>query len=168
VGIREQLNQKPAITTGVTIAIIVIAFAFILYQLIGGDGSTSVPTKQYYTTDDGKNLFSDDPAKVPPFDHEGKPAVRAMVFTCDARKTQFVAYLERMTPEAKAKLEAAEANKTPSPTDPMPDREMLLMEGVEVKKPNDTKWIKRASAEGSKITDVTCPSGGTLDVVTPD
>ena len=52
-GIRESLNKNPAITTGATIGIIVIALIFILYQIFGGDGAPKPITEMYYTVDDG-------------------------------------------------------------------------------------------------------------------
>jgi hypothetical protein len=94
VGIRESLNQNPGITTGVTAGIIIIALGFIIWQSTRSD-RPSLPTKMYYTDDDGATKFSDDITKVPPFDHKGKPAVRARVFTCDGGKNQFVADLDR-------------------------------------------------------------------------
>jgi hypothetical protein len=165
VGIRETLNKNPAITTGGTIGIIVIALGFIVWQLMGESQQTT--DKMYFTVDDGKTLFSDSAQKNPPFDKDGKQAVKAYVFTCDDEKTQFVAYLERLTPEAKAQLEKAMKEM------PVPDPkagpgatpanfgmlEAINMEGTEVKKPGDAKWVKRASMDAEKVMTISCPDG---------
>ncbi len=177
-GIRETLNQNPAITTGVTIGIIVIALGFIGWQVLSGDGAPSAVTKMYYTVDDGATYFADDANKLSPFDHEGKPAVRCYVFTCDKKKSQFVAYLERLTPEAQKKMAAAlEAQKKAVPTAPGanvpgpfgPETDFIAQEGTEVKKPGAPKWFKRNSVEGEKAVQPSCPDGKNemLDIVLP-
>lgn len=173
-GIRETLNQNPAITTGVTIGIIVIALGAIIWQLVGGDGMPDAITEMYYTVDDGATYFADDANKIAPFDKDGKEAVKCYVFTCDDKKTKFVAYLERLTPEAKKKMEAAiEAQKKADPnaanTIPM-DTDIITMEGTEVKKPGaGNKWVKRTTPEGEKITQPQCPDGKNenLNIVLP-
>jgi hypothetical protein len=166
VGIREKLNEKPAITTGVTIGIIVIAFAFILYQVFGGDGSSVTIPDQFYTVDEGATRFTDDPSRAAPFQHEGKEAVRAFVYTCDENKTSFVGYLERLSPEAKKKYDALPATSADSP--PSLEADTIMSEGSEVKKPKVGKWVKRNSAEGEKITNVTCPNNtGVAQMVEP-
>ncbi len=50
----------------------------------------------------------DDLDKVVPFDHGGKPAVRAMVFRCKNGKP-FVAYLQRYSEAVEAKIAAIAA-----------------------------------------------------------
>ena len=47
-GIRETLNKNPAITTGATAAIILIAIGVIIYQIMGG-GTPGIATEAYYT-----------------------------------------------------------------------------------------------------------------------
>ncbi len=169
-GIREQLNQNPAITTGVTIGIIVIALGFIVWQLFGGSGGPSPVTEMYYTVDDGQTRFADDATKVAPFDHDGKEAVRCYVFKCSDGK-EFVAYMERMTKDAKAKYEAAvKAQQNPNENgQAMMEAEMLAIEGTEVKKPGESKWVRRNSPEGERVTIINCPDGNNaaLEIVLP-
>ncbi len=171
-GIRESLNQNPAITTGITIGIIVMALGFIVWQIVGGDGGGgSVVTEMYYTTDDGATYFADDANKVAPFDKDGKEAVRCYVFKCADGKP-FVAYLERMQKDAKAKYEAAmNAAAAPTPgAPPSMDMEMIQMEGMEVKNPGDPKWSKRNGPDADKITQINCPDGNNqaLNIVLPN
>ena len=116
VGIRESLNKNPSITTGVTIGIIVIALLAIVWQMWSSRPNIN-NIKSFYTVDDGKTWFEDQATKNPPFDYKGSPAYRAYVFKCGDSGKPFVAYMERFTPDALKKLEAAAANPTTS--DPM-------------------------------------------------
>jgi hypothetical protein len=170
VGIREKLNENPNITTGITIGIIVLALAFIVWQIMGGDGMGTPQTKMYYSADDGATYFSDDVSKVPPYDHEGKQAVRAYVFKC-SDGTPFVAYLERMAPEVRDKYEAALKLQSDPEKGPqaMMDAETMSMESMEVKKPGGSKWVKRTNPEADTIVQVACPDGTTngLSIVFP-
>jgi len=162
VGIRETLNQNPAITTGATIGIIVLTLVLVLYLSMGGGPSVGgqVSAKAFFTIDDGKNYFVDDAAKIPPFDYQGKQAVRAYVFSCNGTKK--VEYLQRYTPEAKKKLEAATANKG------RPDfgiMDQVQFTGVEVKKPGDKDWVKQNDERAVKVMQPQC--NGTLELVSP-
>jgi hypothetical protein len=174
VGIREKLNENPAITTGATIGIIVIALIFIGYQMFSGGNSAQIQTTAFFTTDDSSPaaalaaMFEDDIKKVPPFSKDGKDAYRAYVFTCDGGKNKWVAYLQRYTKEAKAKLEAAQ-NK-PENADPGA-MEAIYMTGVEVKKPGTGTWVKQDDfPKSSTVTDIKCPDGTleNIEAVMPD
>lgn len=172
-GIREKLNENPAITTVATAAIVVVALIFIGYQLLGSGDSIAIQTKSWYTTDDSSPeaalaaMFADDINKVPPITKDGKDAYRAYVYSCDGGKTKFVAYLMRYTKDAKAKLETGLANKS-QPTDPGM-QEMLAQTGAEVKKPGDKAgWVKQNDYVRSRfVTDIKCPDGtqNNIDVV---
>ena len=165
-GVRETLNRNPALTTGLTVAVIVVAAAFIVYQIAGNE-TPHPPTPQiFFSTDDGKTYFADDYQKLPPFDVDGKSAVRAYVYTCDARKTTFVAYLERLTPDAKARVtgEMQRAGGGHNTEGISPETAFAMSEGTEVKRPGDTTWVKRSSPEGQTIQDVKCPAGSTGDL----
>lgn len=103
-GLREKMNENPQVTTGVTIGIIVLALALIVWQLWPAAPIQPL-TQAYYTVDDGKSYFVDDIERVPPFQHEGKEAVRAHVMVCGEKGTPFVGWMEKFTPEAKKKLD---------------------------------------------------------------
>ena len=172
-GIRETLNQNPAITTGGTAVIILVALGFILWQGFGGgSGAGSASTQSYFSNDDGKTFFEDAATKTPPFDKDGKPSAQAFVFTCDGGKTKFVGYLKRFTPEAKKKIE--ESQKNPNQTDPTM-WETLELSGAEYRKPGDPegKWVNQAGKDGyaqwSRVVSVKCPDGktDTLEPVLP-
>lgn len=159
-------------TTGAALfSLAMLSFALGCAQtMFGMDDDAEIPgpiTELYYTTDDGKTWFADKAELQPPFDKDGKEAVRVYIFTCDERKTTFVGYMERLTPEAKKKAEALQKKAETDPS-AMADLDMLLQEGVEVKKPGG-KWVKRNTEAGDKIIMVTCPDGTAdkLEIVLP-
>ena len=161
-GIRETLNRNPAITTGGTLLIIVIAVGFIIYSSISG-GAPKPPTQAYFSTDDGKTYFADDINKIAPFQKDGKEAVKAYVFSCDNGKNPFVAYLERFTPEAKAQVEKFNEEMKKNPNQPPSDpgmMGMLYQTGTEVKKPGGKTWVKMNDFQQfGQITMINCPNG---------
>ncbi len=63
-GLRETLNENPAITTRVTLVVLLFAIGIIVWQLL--PPPKQIP-KDFYTIDDGKTTFVDNAAKVSPF-----------------------------------------------------------------------------------------------------
>ncbi|MDB5324817.1 MAG: hypothetical protein JWM57_386, partial [Phycisphaerales bacterium] len=116
--VRETIAQKPAVVGVVAGVMLLAAASWAIFVL--KPASTSALTKAYYSDDDGKTTFVDGIDRVPPFDHNGKTAVRAVLFTADDHGTSFVGYLERYTPQAARKLresqEAAAAGRAPMVT----------------------------------------------------
>lgn len=167
-GIRETLNKNPGITTGVTAAIILIALVFIIWQAGGGGGVGAAQAKSFYSVDDGKTFFVDDAEKIPPFEHEGKTAVRAHVYTCDDGKTKQVAYLERYTDQAKKVMEKMRSGE-------VTDQQIMAMEeiqmtGILVKAPGtgDKGWVRQIDQAASAIVTPKCPEGAQIRWVMPE
>ena len=158
-GIRETLNQKPQLATAITLVILATAVLFprfgILWYIPPFDTVFDpMPTVQqlYYTTDNGQTTFVAPANRGASFDHDGKEAVRAYVFSCDKKKTRFVGYLERMNPDVRRRL-----SETPPRSSPEADAaQAAIMEQLEVKRPADAAWVKRLSPEGAAITQVDC------------
>jgi hypothetical protein len=163
-GIRETLNRNPAITTGATIAVIVIALIVIFKQIFGGSGTGKPPTKAFYTTDDGATTFVDEINLYPPIERDGKPAVRAYKFKCADGK-EFISYLERYTPKAKAALEAAAEKRKANPDAVDSGIDYALgeydMTGREIKRPNDpnAKWINAQDPRWGEVASPKCADG---------
>jgi hypothetical protein len=152
VGIRETLNKNPSVTTGATIALLVIALGFIIYQLLPDRAPNGKQSSAFFSDDDGANYFSDDINQIPPFDHGGKPAVRCYVFECGG--TKFVGWLQKYTDDMKAKLADPNAANLISP--------MQRQQGSLMKKPGDPKWVSGGDlANVGKIMVVHCPGDGT-------
>jgi hypothetical protein len=168
-GIREKLNENPAITTGATVLIIVIAVGFIIYSQLPTRGPKP-PSQAYFSVDDGKTWFADDVKKMAPFDKDGKPAVRVHLYKC-GKNAPFVAYLERYIPEAKKQLEKIQAAGGATGPEVGSQISMIMQNGVEYKKPGDPKWIKMSDDYQSfgRMMSVTCPDANdTPEPVEPD
>ncbi len=104
---------------------------------------------------------------LPPFDHDGKPAARVWMFSCDGGKTKFPGFLERYTPQAQARIEAATQDFNSGKTHVPP---VTNLSDTEVKKPGPgNPWVSRANyQEAQKITNVQCPDGnGSPEVQLP-
>lgn len=161
-GIREKLNENPAIAMGATIAIIVIALIFIIYSALPS-GEAKPLTQSYFTVDDGENWFADDIKKRPPFEVNGKTAVRALVYRCGSK--EFVGYMERYRPDAKKRIEAMDAimakgpNATPQEMDEL-SRGMPEIEqnGKEYKLPKTGNWFRLTDdyAKYAPMLAITC------------
>ena len=141
-GLRENMAKKPGLTAALAAGLVVVAGAIIFYQIRSNAPENRAASKDgYYTTDDGATTFVDGSGVLPPFEHDGKTAVRAVVVDVDGKPK--VAYLERFTPE-RLKLAAAAAdaakNNQPYPKAP-PEMQHNPRWGVEVKKPGDTQWV---------------------------
>ena len=165
-GIRETLNENPRLTTGITAGIIVVVFALIFWSSGGSASPESggMGSKVYFTEDDGKNYFAVDAKNIPPFQHDGKEAVRARVFKCGGKT--WVNHLERYTPEGKKKAEdfygSGKMSKDPTML------ESIQRYGMEVKAPGDAAWVKLSDPKAIKIMEPKCPTGaGDLEEVKP-
>ncbi len=166
-GLRETLNRNPAITTGATIVIIVLAVGFIIYSQVGS-GVPKPPKSAWYTTDDGASWFEDDINKISPFTKDGKEAIRIYVFECKDGK-KFAGYMERYTPEAKKQLEALNAKQAAlKPGTPEHEQasmeasgimQNVMMTGMQYKKPGAAgKWVAQMDGEKfSQVVSITCP-----------
>ena len=155
-GIRQAMNENPALTTGVTIAVIVIAIGIIIWETVGGSGRGSSPgaNLRWFSDDDGKTFFADDASNVAPYtDKHGKTAYEVIVYQCGNGKP-FVGRLQRLTPEGKrnvAQLRKQNKNARISMA--------LNMQYMEVKLPGPGHpWVKMGSAEASTMTPK-CPDG---------
>lgn len=162
-GLRDFLNQRPALTTGITLGVIVLAVGFVLWRVLGSEVSpdATLVTKAYFTDDDGASWFVDELSKVPPFQRNGKTAVGVQMFTCDGGKTLFVGWLKRFTPEGKRKREEMLARAKNQPAAIFVDAEDFS--AAEVKKPRtaETGWVKETDPSADAVRAVTCPDGST-------
>src|SRR5271165_3819230 len=98
--VREYVNEHPLVSGGMALLGTMLIFFLIWRGATQSNDVTRALTQAWYTDDDGKTWYSGDKSRNPPFDHNGKTAVRAFVFKCDADNREFVGYLERYTPQA--------------------------------------------------------------------
>ena len=154
VGLRETLNNNSKITTGVTISIIVVVLGYIIYASTGhGPGAAPVLNRAFYTVDDGATWFTDDINKIPPFDHDGKQAVRAHLYRCDGKT--FVNHMERYTAEAHKRLQ----QQASGPSSGSADAPSADAGGSEVKSPGEEKWVSANDPAAAKIIQPKCKDG---------
>ena len=161
-GVRESISQYPRLAIGLASTVIVLTLVVVFAERIGGSDSQPLRTrgKVWFSTDDGKTWFPEDERRVPPFDHNGKPAYRAYVYTSDGGKTTFLAFLARFTPEGKARL-----TKAPSNLELLHVPELMSFRGLEVKKPGEAQWSKASEPRAAQIRQPTCPEGTKGDPV---
>jgi len=155
VGIREKLVKYQPLVIGVMSVIIIVAIVSIVMQ---ASNSNSSKAQVYYTIDDGQNVFADSNMKIPPFDKDGKQAVRAHVFMCGGKKV--VGYLSRYTDEALKVLDEVKLAKREKRVPKNIGALMSLSStGIEVKKPGaGNPWVKGTDmARQSTIRVFKCP-----------
>lgn len=152
--IREVINSRPKTTSAIAAAALVVIGVTLFAMMRPSAGSESLASKLYFTVDDGKTFFVDDSSNIPPFDHDGKKAVQAVVFRCDQGEP-FVGYLLRFPPAVKSSLNAL------SPADRQTDPKALnmRMKSAEVKKPGGSRWVS---------LDTDAPNSGLGDIIRPD
>jgi len=132
VGIRDTLNQKPVVTLIAAFIVIGGALAFIFVPR--GPRPARLPTKSYYSDDDGKTWYIDEATNIPPYDHNGKQAVRVYLYKCADGKP-FVQRLEEFDDNAKESIELLIKQGA------RPLEAQLRAIGLKLKKPGDANWI---------------------------
>lgn len=161
-GIRDTMNQKPGITTAVMAVIIVVAIGFVVWNLLGLGNSVS-PGKAWFTIDDGKTWFADQADKIPPFDHEGKPAVSVVVYTYEGAPQPFAGYLMRYSPEAQAQLNDYRAAVKAGQSQPAVDLGKITVSGMQYKAPGApaNAWVSQSKnfTQVRAIQFPLCPDG---------
>jgi hypothetical protein len=163
--IREKFNENKWLGVGVPVAIVAVSLAILLMEVFGGRSISGISDKAYFTTDDTLTgeaavdaLFVAPVSNVPPFDHDGKPAYRASVWTCNGGRTLWVQSLWRYTPKVRDQVvaayaaEAAKGDKTDPYLDP-------FNSGLEVKAPGNGPWVRSGSASAAKIIQPSPPPG---------
>lgn len=151
-GVRQKLNDASKSVMVLIIVLVIGVYAVVAWEMHRPAAGAHLGLKSYYTVDDGKTYFADDGARMPPFDHDGSPAVRCYVFKCG--DTEFVGYLEEFSPELHDALT--------KPFDPAHRGDAAppnFAQGTLVKKPGDKNWIIKASPKGDALVRVKCPNG---------
>ena len=171
--VREAINNKKSVGVGASILFLAAAAVILIYtqmpeHRIKGD-------KTFFTDDDGQTWFSDSIFRTPPYDHDGKTAVRAMIYSYDHGNKTYCAYLMRFTKDAKKRLDdafadAARQDKPPSSVGLFTDRQLSLT-GMEVKLPGPGhSWVVRGTDEGGSTMNegVTVHADDSSDIAIPE
>ena len=166
-GIREAIEKRKSVAITVTLVVTVGAIVAIFVQARNFDSFNA--GDMYFSTDDGQSFFVDSGTKLPPFEVDGKQAVRAHVFQCGGKRV--VGYLSRYTPETLKAIEDAKAARAQGK--PPPNVHLLAgmgTTGLEVKRPGASNpWIKQADVtRATKIRVFRCPDGSTPPELGPE
>ncbi|MGA2441753.1 MAG: hypothetical protein ABSH08_12410 [Tepidisphaeraceae bacterium] len=100
--VRELLQKDKIVGVVVALALFAVAGSITAFTLLSGTRHPS-PTGAFMSDDDGQSFYSDTIYHFPPFEHDGKTALRAAVYSSNSGK--FVGVLMRYTPETKKLLE---------------------------------------------------------------
>ncbi len=138
-GIREKINEKPAVAGTVVGVVIVLAIVWIYFQNRSPNtGPAAAAEAAFYSEDDGQTYFAGEYAnlgkdfKGP----NGKEAVRAYVFRY-GREKPFVGYLEKFTPAGKQIVSKFYADPANAKLPPPPEAVLEVL----VKKPGEKNWV---------------------------
>ncbi|HZL36426.1 MAG TPA: hypothetical protein VFC78_13990 [Tepidisphaeraceae bacterium] len=166
-GFRDGLNRHRRLALAIAAFAILASAAWIVWTQRPVRRDLPPPRTAFYTVDDGATLFVDDAERLPPFDHGGKPAVRAIVYSCDGGKTRFVGWLQKLPEDALRKaLAAARDSKAED------DDDIAAKSGWLVKKPGDAQWVN-SKADLARyyqiVAHVKCPTGDATPMrISPD
>jgi hypothetical protein len=144
--VRESLNSHPGIGAAIAV-VVVLAGGWMIYHQTRPEGEPPAMVT-FYTDDDGATWFADSPTRVPPYDHNGKQAVRCFVF--QAADKPFVGYLREDTPELARRVNANLGSTNDE-----------LAAGMLVKRPGDKQWIPMSDPRSQAIVSV---GAGTTEV----
>jgi hypothetical protein len=171
-------DKKRNLKLAVGIGLLVIGVGTIIWQLWANNRDTRgrVPN-DFFSTDDGQTWFVASSNNLPPFDHDGKQAVKAWVYECNGKR--FVGYLERFNAEAHKVMTGGASAAAPAPAAPVKNSKLspeaqarnrvslspgavmnASMNGKEYKRPGDKEWTK--STDRRKVAElmaVKCPDG---------
>jgi hypothetical protein len=125
----------------------------------------------FFTDDDGETWYKDSVDDIPPYDHNGKTAVRAVIYSWAGGSKQFCGFLEQFPPKAKAAIEAAAASAQ-NHTPPQTAGNIAYGEGfspsIEVKKPkSNDPWVLMNSKAATPVLSIQAPDGSEFDSVLP-
>jgi hypothetical protein len=171
-GVREKLNKTPSIAIAFAAVAFVIALV-VLWRIVprkggpeSGIGGPRIPTRAFYTNDNGATYFEDDFNKIVPFDKDGKPAYMAWVYKCDDGEP-FVGVIGRHTAMGKELIEEELAKPEQERAKTIYyDKSRNYMEIKKVKA-DDRSWILNDELGDKLRKEVECPSGGPAKIVEP-
>lgn len=164
--LRDKLNENPAITTAVTLGVILCVLIFMVYQLglfagTRGDGGPS----KIFLSDDGTSYYAGTTQDLYTLGPDGQPKAQAHVYQYPGQAPQ-IWYLERLHPEAVKFYKQMQAGHTPE--------SMMMLESMQynanyVRRPNEAQWYDRRSPEGVAIATPPPPlaNGDEAEPLTP-
>ena len=165
ISVRKTLQKNRRAGLLVAVALILLSAAFAAYVFLHNVPPKNDSYAAFFSDDDGQTYFKGSALNLAPFDHDGKTADLAVV--CTDGKRDFVAYLQRYTPEARKQLQDLyDANRSaPYKVIDMMASPQISLEGMEIKVPGkDNPWISRSKG---RLPDIQSPNDGDIVVVHP-
>jgi hypothetical protein len=164
--IRKAIKDNRKLGGALASVLITLAFAAVTYQF--WPQRKPELAMAFFTDDDGKSWFADSLDHVAPFDHDGKEAVLAEVYTFDDGSKKFCAFLEKYTPDAKRQLEAAMADAKAQGLGPdtvkLQRDPTFVQSGLMVKSPgSQSQWVHWNDPNATKVLAIQSPDGSTID-----
>ncbi len=167
-GVRERLNEKPALAAAGIVILLTVAAYFCWRAIDHPPRAIAGLGKAFFSTDDGKTWFTAPASNIAPFDDNGTTAYRVEVYRC-SHGSAFVVNLEAFSAEDKAKIERTIAD----------GQDSSAVRGMEadapplVKKPGDREWVKMTEKNEARyraIARPVCPDGSAdgLEKVDPN
>lgn len=160
--IRQLISDKPWIVVCIGLVFVVLAVFAVLFNS-RRDGAPSSPSRYFYSADDGRTIFADDAALVPPFVRDGNVVNRAIVVEGKDGKPM-IAYLQRYTKEGIEELTAINS-KQRSPYDPKII--LVIQSKSEVKRPLEKAWHSVNNLPGARIVNDPRGDGSTPTYLLP-
>jgi hypothetical protein len=163
--LREVIEKKPWLRTAALGAFLFLLLAMLLPSLVPTWASESGPGDlPFFTTDDGVTRFVGEKDQIPPFTEDGKEAVQAMVFTCDAGKTTMVGFLMKYDESSAAAIKSAAKGARDGRTAGQIASKQSL--GRLVKKPGSGEWLSMKDVDKYReVTSPKCPDGRDAEIV---
>lgn len=154
---------------GIAAGAMLIALAAVVIIVTNRPPQQADLQKAFFTHDDGKTWFAASAYSVAPFEHDGKEAVQAMVFSYAKGSKQFCAYLTKFTPEGKKRIEeeyakAKAAGKPPESVALLRDRKFIQSVTL-VKAPGAKEWMPMNDPKVETVLTIRSPDGSEHDQV---
>jgi hypothetical protein len=169
-GLRQNIQESQRTTSGIAVALIAVALIVILYR--SWPQRKPDLSKALYSDNDGQTWFVDSAIRVPPFDHETKPAVGAQIYSYDDGSKQFCAYLFKYRPEGQKQLQDAIA-AAQQQGKPVSDIDLFhdpgfINKAMMVKLPGPGHpWVGWTAPESAAIFAIHSPDGTAVDQCFP-
>lgn len=145
--------------TIVLFAVLGVVFLVVVLLHLYWGRTSALPSMgpYYYSTDDGKTFYASGQIRIPPFKHDGKNAVAAVVYI-DAHGQPFVAYVYTYNQTGHDLLLGLP--KVGGQTVNNIGMRQQASQDCFVRKPGGKKWVPWNSPAGRKIENVTNPATG--------
>ena len=161
--IRGAMATRPLLTGAAAVVLRARCLAALGWQAFGHRELQDVYRDQaFFSDDDGRTWFFDSVSRVPPFDHSGRPADRAVVCRCGDGQP-FIGYSKQYSPAQVARL--AQMAKEAARQGLSPPVEVPSMP-MEVKRPGAGKRVSGIATgenfnaeEYNSILAPRCPDG---------